>query len=29
MTDAPVLGAYGVVKNYGHVRALRHASFEA
>jgi simple sugar transport system ATP-binding protein len=29
MTDAPVLGAYGVVKNFGHVRALRRASFEA
>src|SRR6266536_3687475 len=27
--NAPVLGAYGVVKNFGHVRALRHASFEA
>ena len=26
---APVLGAYGVVKTFGHVRALRHASFEA
>jgi simple sugar transport system ATP-binding protein len=29
MTDTPILGAYGVVKNFGHVRALRHASFEA
>jgi simple sugar transport system ATP-binding protein len=27
--NVPVLGAYGVVKSYGHVRALRHASFEA
>ncbi|GLI01588.1 ATP-binding cassette domain-containing protein [Phytohabitans aurantiacus] len=25
----PVLGAYRVVKTFGHVRALRHASFEA
>src|SRR6266498_1996558 len=25
----PIVGAYGVVKNFGHVRALRHASFEA
>jgi simple sugar transport system ATP-binding protein len=25
----PILGAYGVVKSFGHVRALRHASFEA
>ncbi len=29
MTEVPVLGAYGVVKNFGQVRALRHASFEA
>ena len=29
MSDEPVLSAYGVVKNFGHVRALRHASFEA
>lgn len=28
MTE-PVLGAYRVVKTFGHVRALRHASFEA
>jgi simple sugar transport system ATP-binding protein len=28
MTE-PVLGAYGMVKTFGHVRALRHASFEA
>jgi hypothetical protein len=26
--NAPVLGAYGVVKNFGHVCALRHASIE-
>src|SRR4051812_38579331 len=26
---APVLGAYGIVKTFGHVRALRGASFEA
>jgi simple sugar transport system ATP-binding protein len=26
---APILSAYRVVKNFGHVRALRHASFEA
>jgi len=25
----PVLAAYGVVRTFGHVRALRHASFEA
>jgi simple sugar transport system ATP-binding protein len=25
----PIVSAYGVVKNFGHVRALRHASFEA
>jgi simple sugar transport system ATP-binding protein len=25
----PILSAYNVVKNFGHVRALRHASFEA
>jgi simple sugar transport system ATP-binding protein len=25
----PIVGAYDVVKNFGHVRALRHASFEA
>jgi simple sugar transport system ATP-binding protein len=25
----PILAAYQVVKNFGHVRALRHASFEA
>jgi simple sugar transport system ATP-binding protein len=25
----PVIGAYGLVKTFGHVRALRHASFEA
>jgi simple sugar transport system ATP-binding protein len=30
MTEpAPILGAYRVVKTFGHVRALRHASFEA
>src|SRR3989440_2239201 len=29
MTETPILGAYGVVKSFGHVRALRHASFEA
>jgi simple sugar transport system ATP-binding protein len=29
MTDKPILGAHQVVKNFGHVRALRNVSFEA
>ena len=29
MEDNPILGAYQVVKNFGHVRALRAVSFEA
>jgi simple sugar transport system ATP-binding protein len=29
MEDSPILGAHQVVKNFGHVRALRSVSFEA